>query len=210
MVNGIAPLSEISIGDRINQIGSFLGEEELKLATSVKPSVIEPMPEPIISETPVYPEFSPTAANAEMIDLLRQVVNNQEVERVEYNRSHALVDDSPVYDWLELSVPAGSLVTFTLTVPEGSRFFFNYFNITYRADTIYNITVDGVAEPPTTEPVTDWADHYNSVFSPPRICQRHVIITALNNGDATTTYGCFLNGFFRASTKIDKSYLGAR
>ena len=203
-------MAEISIGERIKQIGSFLGEEELKLATSVAPAPVpEPIPEPVAPIAPTYPEFSPTAANAEMIDLLNQVVKNQETERTSWERSNPLITDSPIYDFLELSVPPGFLATFTLNINEGVRFFCNYLNITYRDDTIYGITIDGVAEPPTTEPIIDWADHY-LIFRPPRICQRHVILTALNNGDETVTYACMINGFFRASTKIDSEYLGAR
>ncbi len=211
MTNGIAPIKEISVGDRISEIETFLGQEELKLTTTeiLPPVVTELVPEPVIPIAPIYTEFSPTAVNAEMIDLLRQIIKNQEVERKSYERNNPLTTDNPVYDWLELSTPAGFLATFTLTIPEGFVFLFEYFNTTYRDDTIYSITIDGVTEPTTTEPVMDWADHY-LIFRPPRICYRHVIITALNNGDATTTFGCFIRGFFRSTTKVSKEYVGAR
>jgi len=207
MTNGIAPLKEVSIGERIADIETFLNQEELKLTTEEIPTPTVEI-EPVITE-PIYPTFSPTAANAEMIDLLRQIIRNQEVERRSYERNNPLTTDNPVYDWLELSTPAGFLATFTLTVPEGFVFLFEYFNTTYRANTVYNISIDGVAEPTTTEPVMDWADHF-LIFRPPRICYRYVIITALNNGDATTTYGCFIRGFFRSTTKVSKEYIGAR
>lgn len=148
-------------------------------------------------------------ANAEIINLLNKIVQNQEIDRKSYERSNPLITDSPIFDWLELSVPPGYLATFTLTVNEGVRFFFNYFNVTYRANTVYNIAIDGVTEPATTEPVMDWADH-QIIFFPPRICQNYIIITALNNGNTTQTYGCFINGFFRQATQVSKEYIGAR
>ena len=190
----------VSISERIKQIEQFLKEEE----TPEVPLAPSPIPEP----TPVVAP-APILNNTEIIGLLRRILINQLIERRSWERNNPLITDNPVYDWLELSNPAGFLATFTLTVPEGQAFFFDYFNITFRDDTVYNITIDGVAESTTTEPIMDWADHY-LIFRPPRICYKHVIITALNNGTDTQNYGCFMQGFFRQTIKLDKEYIGSR
>ncbi len=194
----------VTISKRIKQVEQFLKEQE---ETPEVPLAPAPIPDTIPEPIPVAP--APTLNNTEVIGLLRRILINQLIERRSWERNNPLITDSPVYDWLELSTPAGFLATFTLTVPEGQVFFFDYFNTTFRDDTVYNITIDGVAEPSTTEPVMDWADHY-LIFRPPRLCYEHVIITALNNGVDTQNYGSFLQGFFRQTIKLDKEYLGAR
>ena len=187
----------VSISEKIKEIEQFLKDQEETPEVPLAPSLTPIAPAPILNN------------NAEIVELLRRILINQLIERRSWERSNPLLSDSPIYDWLELSTPPGYLATFTLTVNEGVKFFLDYFNITYRDDTIYNITIDGVTQSTTTEPVMDWADHY-SMFSPPRICQNHIIITALNNGATTQNYGCFIQGWFRSSTKVDKEYLGAR
>ena len=183
------------ISERIKEIEKFLNEEET-------PEV--PLAEPT-------PEVAPVSNinNDEVVRILTRILLNQLIDRKSWERNNPLITDSPVYDWLELTTPPGFLATFTLTVPEGQVFFFDYFNITYRDDTVYNITTDGVTEPTTTEPVMDWADHY-LIFRPPRLCYEQVTITALNDGVTTQNYGCFIRGFFRQSIKTDKDYMGAR
>ncbi len=192
----------VNIAERIKEIEKFLNKEEKTPEVPLAPAPI-PTPSPETAPTPMLNN------NAEIIGVLRRILINQLIERRSWERSNPLITDNPVYDWIELATPAGFIATFTLTVPEGRAFFFDYFNITYRDDTIYTITIDGVAEPTTTEPVMDWADHY-LIFRPPRLCYEHVIITALNNGDETQTYGCFMRGFFRQTVKVDKDYIGAR
>ena len=155
------------------------------------------------------PTNNQIGGNTEVIRLLNRIVENQDRDRKEYERNNPLITDNPVYDWAELITPAGYLATFTLIIPEGFSFMFDYFNITYADDTVYNITVDGVAEPTTTDTVMDWGDHY-LIFRPPRLCYRSVVITALNDGAITQTYDCFIRGFLRQSIKLDKEYLGSR
>lgn len=205
---------EISIGERISEIETFLGQEEIKLTTTeISPPVVtEPVPEPVISETPAYPAFSPTAANAEMIHLLSQMVKNQEIERKSWERNNPLTTDSPVYDWAEETIDPGYMVTFTLNVPEGQVFFFEYFNITYNADTTYNVYIDNVGPatlPTLTDVLQDFGNHA-PFFKPPRLCYQDVVITALNNDDVAHTYSVFIRGFFRSEVKTDKEYLGSR
>ena len=149
------------------------------------------------------------ADNTEVIRLLNRIVENQDRDRKEYERNNPLITDNPVYDWAELATPAGYLATFILTIPEGFSFMFDYFNITYADDTVYNIIVDGVAEPTTTDTIMDWGDHY-LIFRPPRLCYRNIVITALNDGVIAQIYGCFIRGFFRQTTKVDKEFIGSR
>ena len=206
MVNDIAPLKEIPVEERIKEIGSFLGKEGKKAIEETK--VDEPIPE--APTPPIYPTFSPTAANAEMINLLSQIVKNQETERKSWERNNPLITDSPVYDWAEATINPGFQVIFTLTIPEGSTFFFEYFNITYAVDSVYNITIDGAGTsvfPTLTDVLQDFGDHF-PIFKPPRLCYRSVVITALNGGVVAQAYGCFIRGFYRQTIKTEKEYLG--
>jgi len=198
-------IAELTIGERIKEIENFLEDQEetpapIPLAPITIPTDVLPTP---ITPTPIINN------NEEVIKILNRILINQLIERKSYERNNPLITDIPIYDWLEIETPAGYIVTFTLTVPEGFLFFFDYFNITYAPNTIFNITIDGVAESPVTDPVQDWGNHA-PFFNPPRICQDHVIITALNDGTVDQTYGCFMRGFFRQSIKIDKDYIGAR
>lgn len=152
------------------------------------------------------------AANTEILNLLSRIVENQEIDRRNYERNNPLITDNPVYDWLELSTPSGSQATFSMTVPEGSVFFFEYFNITWAANTTYTITIDSVGPPTlplTTDTIQDFGDHL-PLFKPPRMCYRTIVLTALNGDNNTHIYDCFIRGFFRSSTKVDKQYFGQR
>lgn len=211
--------------------GGFEGEVDIPEAPVEEPTLpatAPPLPAPT---PPPIPPPEPPYDVGELLSIMIQnqgtfiegqnkiikgqdkVIENQEVERREYNRSHILVDDSPVYDWAEaIGVEPGYQVTFTLTIPEGSVFFFEYFNITYNADTIYNISIDSVGSPtlPTlTDVLQDFGDH-NIMFRPPKLCYQDVVITALNNGAIAQTYSVFVRGWFRQSVKIDKEYIGSR
>ncbi len=193
----------VNITETIKQVEKFLKEQE---ETPEVPLAPAPIPEP----TPVAP--APILNNTEVIGLLRRILINQLIERREYERSNVLIDDSPIYDFAEETIDPGYMVTFTLTIAEGRTFFFEYFNITYNADTIYNLYIDGVGPgtlPTLTDVLQDFGDH-NIMFSPPRLCYQNVIITALNNDNVAHTYSVFLRGWMRSSTKVDKSYLGSR
>ncbi len=194
----------VSISERIKEIEKFLKEEE---ETPEVPLAPAPIPEP----TPVAP--APVLNNnVEVVGLLRRMLINQLIERRSWERSNPLITDSPIYDWAEETIDPGFMVTFTLTVNEGSVFFFDYFNITYNADTVYNLYIDGVGPgtlPTLTDVLQDFGDH-SPFFRPPRLCYRYVIITALNTDNVAHTYSVFLRGWFRQSVKVDKSYLGSR
>jgi len=198
--------------------GKFAGdvdlpvEEPAPLATPTEPT--EPAP-PI---SPIIPP-PPETYDVEILKLLSIIgtnqgtmIENQNLERRRWERSNPLITDSPVYDWAEETIDPGYQVSFTLTIPEGNVYFFEYLNITYNADTVYEIIIDEVGDPtlPTlTDVLQDFGDH-SPFFKPPRLCYRSVVITALNNDDVAHTYSVFLRGWFRQSLKTDKEYLGAR
>jgi len=181
------------IEERVKRIEEFLGERER------------------IPGIPVAPV--PNLNNNEgVIELLSQIGQNQNLERLRWERCNPMITDSPVYDWAEETIDPGFMVTFTLTVNEGSIFFFEYFNITYNAETIYNIYIDGVGPatlPTLTDVIQDFGDHL-PFFKPPRLCYQNVIITALNDDAVAHTYSVFIRGFFRQQIQSDKEYLGSR
>ncbi len=204
MVNEIAPPAKLDIDERIKEIEKFLNVQD-----ELEPEVI-PIPEPTIPI--IVPAPTNQALNVEMVRLLNRMVMNQELERKRWERCNPLATDNPVYDWAEATIDPGFMVTFTLTIPEGNVFFFEYFNITYSADTVYNIYIDGVGPatlPTLTDVLQDFGDH-NPFFKPPRLCYRSVVVTALNDGNEATTYSIFMRGFFRQSIKTDPEYLGQR
>ncbi len=207
MTNEIAPPADLNIDERIKEVEKFLNEEE-------KPREIQaltPAPIPTAPIAPITP-LTTQIANTEMINLLSRIVQNQNLERMRWERCNPMITDSPVYDFAEETIDPGYMVTFTLTVNEGSVFFFEYFNITYNDDTIYNLYIDGVGPatlPTLTDVLQDFGDH-SPFFKPPRLCYQNVIITALNNDDVAHTYSVFLRGWFRQQIKTDKEYLGSR
>ena len=198
----------VSITDRIKQVEKFLKDQEETPKTPEVPLT----PAPILTPAPAVAPALALNDNVEVIGLLRRMLINQLIERREYERSHVLIDDSPIYDFAEETIDPGFMVTFTLTIAEGRIFFFEYFNITYNEDTIYNLYIDGVGPgtlPTLTDVLQDFGDH-NIMFSPPRLCYQNVIITATNVGAIAQTYSVFMRGWFRQSVKIDQEYLGSR
>jgi len=130
--------------------------------------------------------------------LLEQKKTNRLLEEQKdwFIRRNAIERDQPIYDWNEAEVPAGYLVQFILTVPEGWEFYFQYPNITYFDDTTYSIWIDGVWEPTLTDSLQDFGDHA-VIFDPPKIAYSQAEVWALNNSTVTRTYNCFFRGFLR-------------
>ncbi len=198
--------------------GKFEGDVDLPVEEPA-PAGPTPIPTPIPPLTPPIIPPLPETYTDEMLKLLSIIgtnqgiiIENQNLERRRWERCNPLATDSPVYDWNEATIDPGFMVTFTLTIPEGSVFFFEYFNISYNDDTTYNIYIDGVGPatlPTLAEVMQDFGDH-NPFFKPPRLCYTNVEITALNNGVIAQTYSAFIRGFFRQQIKTDKEYLGQR
>ena len=192
--------------------GAFQGNIDLPAEEPIPPPTSPPAPAPII---PPPPE----SYDEEILKLLSIIgtnqgtmIENQNLERRRWERTNPLITDSPVYDWAEATIDPGFMVTFTLTVNEGSVFFFDYWNISYNDDTTYNIYIDGVGPatfPTLVEVMQDFGDH-QKIFFPPRLCYTNVKITALNNGVIAQTYSAFVRGWFRQQIKTDKEYLGSR
>lgn len=229
-------MAEVSTKERIKEIEKFLSDEEenitkapfkgeyktpiLGFTGKFKGDVDLPVEEPALATLPAPTPPTPTPLEpppvpidlSGVITLLRRILINQLIERRSWERNNPLLSDSPVYDWAEETIDPGYIVTFNLPILEGNIFFFDYFNITYNANTIYNLYIDGVGPgtlPTLTDVILDFGNH-QKIFLPPRLCYQNVIITALNNDDVAHTYSVFIRGFFRSSTKIDKEYLGAR
>ena len=211
MVKDIAPpQKELSIKERISEVEKFLGKEEEKIkkeAEAKKLAIIQTPTTTPKQKLKIGDTSNPN--NEEVVRLLGRIIEDQNIERKSWERNNPLITDSPIYDWAEETIDPGFLVSFTLIVPEGQVFFFEYFNITYNADTIYNVVIDGTAEPTTIDTIQDFGDH-NPFFKPPRMCYEQVAISALNNGVIAQTYGVFMRGWFRQTIKIDKEYVGSR
>ena len=129
----------------------------------------------------------------EVVVLLKKLVENQEIDRVRYERANAIEGDEPIYDWLELETPPGYIATFTYTVSEGHVFYLEYLNITFNADTVYNIWIDGAYQPQLTDVLQDFGDHAQ-VWKPQKKVYNNVQVTALNNGLITQNYASFFRG----------------
>jgi len=224
-------VEEINVKERIKEIEKFLGEEEASIIKApfeasyrsntgifkgqIQGNIDLPIEEPTV--IPTIPTIPPPPAPipidlSGVIILLSRIIANQDLERMRWERCNPLATDSPVYDWAEATIDPGYIVVFTLTIPEGSVFFFEYFNISYNPDTTYNIYIDSVGPatfPALAEVMQDFGDH-NPFFKPPRLCYNNVEITALNNGIIAQTYSAFVRGFFRQQIKTDKDYLGGR
>jgi len=210
----IAPMKKLGIKQRIEEIERFLKEQEEKIVeplpperveepipSIIPPRIVEPRPPriPPITEEPV-PE--PPSEN-EAITLLKKITENQEIDRKRWERRNAIEGDEEIYDFNEASVPPGYIVEFYLDVPEGWVYFINYINITYAADTDYNIWIDNIWEPTLTDSILDFGNH-QSYYIPPRKCYTQAKITALNNGLITQTYNVFFGGFLRRYRAIGR------
>ena len=185
MNENIAPMAELDIDERIKEIEKFLEEQEKKAIPIPPKKIEEPAPE------------------NEAITLLKKITENQEIDRKRWERRNAVEGDEEIYDFNEASVDPGHIVEFYLDVPEGWVLFLNYINITYAADTDYNIWIDNIWEPSLTDSILDFGNH-QSYYIPPRKCYTQAKITALNNGAITQTYNVFFGGFLRRYRAIGR------
>ena len=188
MVNSnIAPMAELDVDDRIAEIEKFLEEQEKKAIMPKAPpkKLEEPIPED------------------EAITLLKKIAENQELDRKRWERANATENDQEIYDWNEAEVPPGYAVDFYIDVNEGWVLFLKYINITYAADTTYDIWIDNIWEPTLTDSILDFGNH-QSYFIPPRKAYTQARITALNNGLITQTYNVFFGGFLRRYRAISR------
>ncbi len=196
--------------------GSLKGN--VNLPKTAQPPIIDPTPPPL--PPPLPPEEYEDESHKLLAIMIQnqgigiqnqnQIIENQLWDRIEYERSNPLINDSPVYDWEESVVPPGFMVIFTLTIPDGKTLFLDYFNISFEENSIYNFIADGISTPALTEVLMDFGDHYNNMFNPPRLCYSSVVVTALNDGNEDQTYSFFIRGFLRDSTKVNTQYLGQR
>ena len=188
MVNPrIAPLAELDIDQRIVEIEKFLEDQEKK--------IIEPKPKP----TPPTPKVS-AVGNEDVITLLKKISENQEIDRIRYERNNAISGDDPIYDWSEVTIQPGQVVQFIYNVPEGHVFFLEYVNIVHNIDTTYSIFIDGQYQPNLSYAIEDFGDHMD-IWNPPKMCYNNVQVWALNNWVANQTYATFFrcwNRFYRA------------
>jgi len=205
-------MEEISVGERVEDIERFMAgkiDTSKKLSDQTPTPLVPPPPQTYADES--LRLLSIIATNqGSAIQNQNRIIKNQELERKSWERNNPLTTDSPVYDWAEATINPGYQVIFTLAVPEGSVFFFEYFNITYNVDSTYDLSIDSAGTsvfPTLTDVLQDFGDHL-PIFKPPRLCYMSVVITALNNGVLAQTYSCFVRGFFRQSIKTEKEYLG--
>jgi len=179
MVNpNIAPQSELDVDERIAEIEKFLEKQEKK--------VIDPKPKKL--EEPSPPE--------DVITLLKKITENQEKDRVRFERSNPVEGDDPIYDWAEAIIDPGQMVQFIYIVPEGRAFFFEYLNVVHNIDTTYYIWIDGVYQPTLSYALQDFGDHAQ-IYKPPKMAYNKVEVWCLNNWIAPQTYATFFRGFNR-------------
>lgn len=175
------PVKQLSIQERIREVEKFLEEQEKK--------AIMPKAPPKKVEEPAPPEN-------EAITLLKKISENQEIDRKRFERNNPVENDEPIYDWNEATIDPGYMVQFSLFVPEGHVFYFEYLNVTYNADTVYYIWIDGAYEPTLTDTLQDFGDHAQ-IYKPPKMCYNKAEVWCLNNGDDAQTYSVFFRGFLR-------------
>lgn len=197
--------------------GKFKGNVDLPQTS--QPPIIPPTDPPIPPPEPPYDNQVAELLAIQIqnqgivIQNQNQLIEGQKMDRIEYERNNPLINDNPLYDWTEATVPVNSMVTFTLAVPEGQVLFLQYWNMTFVDDSLYGHQIDGTGAttlPNLTEPLQDFGNHGLPFFNPPRLIYSHLILTATNLGDDEAVYGVFLRGFFRQTTKLNPEYQGAR
>lgn len=200
--------------------GKFKGNVELpkQIPTPTEPT--PPAPEEPLP--PIPPPYDNQVAELLAISIQNQaiqiqnenaIIKNQILDRISYERSNAVGNDSLLYDWAEETIDPAYQVTFTVLVPEGKVLFLQYFNLTYNEDSYYTHQLDSVTAPTLpdlTEPLEDFGDHGVPFFNPPHLCYSNVVFSVANLGIFPRTYGIFVRGFFRDTTKINKGYVGQR
>ncbi len=127
---------------------------------------------------------------------LIEMKETQYLERLRFEKDNAVAGDINVHDWAEVDVPPGSIVVFNILINEGWVFHCKWVNCTFADDTTYTLTFDGRYEPPLSEFIMDYADHYRT-FEPPIRSYSQAQITALNLSETTNTYSVFYGGFLR-------------
>lgn len=213
MVNpNIAPKKQLGIKQRIEEIERFLKEQEEKIITPkpMSPKKLETQaPFEGTYKTPILGLTGttqrqvslPTApvnneVSEDMLNVLKKISENQEIERKRYERDNPVEGDEPIYDWAEATINPGQLVQFIYTVPEGHVFYFEYPNITHQVDTTYSIWIDGSYQPTLSQTLQDFGDHLQ-IYKPPKMAYNKVEVWALNGWVAAQTYSCFFRGFNR-------------
>lgn len=197
--------------------GLFAGAVSGTVDTPIPTEPTPPSPQPPIPppEGGSTEELLSVMIQNQAIQIYNQVaiVQNQILDRISYERNNAVGNDSLLYDWAEEVVEPGFQVTFSISVPDGKVLFLEYWNVTYNANTYYIHEIDSVTAPTLpnlTEPLQDFGDHGSPFFNPPHLCYANVSITAANLGILPLTYGIFMRGWFRDSTKVNPDYVGTR
>ena len=195
----------VSITDRIKQVEKFLKEQETP-ETPVVPLTPALIPEP----TPIAPALA-LNDNVEVIGLLRRILINQLIERRSWERSNPIAGDERIYEWTQRTLQPGFQVNFSITVTEGQVFFMEFFNITYNADTEYEIYIDGELQGEQnplytlTDTPQDFGDNL-PLYNPPRACYRLIEVRAANLGAIAQTYNVTFRGFSRPVEKVEKIF----
>jgi len=174
---------ELSVQERIKEIERFLDEQEQKSKFLKKEEHTQP------------------TINSEVVDLLKKIVENQEIDRKRFERNNPIEGDDPIYDWAEATIGPEDTVIFTYTVPEGRVFFLEYLNVTHQLDTVYYIWIDGQYQPTLSYALQDFGDHAQ-IYKPPKICYSKVEVWCVNDDVVDHTYSVFFRGFNRWSRKI--------
>ena len=141
--------------------------------------------------------------NGDVVELLKKITENQEIERKIYERNNPVEGDDPIYDWSEATINPGQAVEFVYIVPEGYVFFFEYLNVVHNIDTTYEIWIDGVYQPTLSYALQDFGDHAQ-IYKPPKMAYNKVEIHCLNNWIAAQTYATFFRGFNRWYRSINR------
>lgn len=212
----IAPPIELSVDERILEIEKFLeGQEAEAGITPTKPIPKQlaqvPFEGTYKSRTGLFKGETSgqvdlpitSVANGEMVELLKKLVENQEIDRIRYERDNPISGDDPIYDWSEATIQPGQVVQFIYTVPEGHIFYLEYINIVHNVDTTYSIFIDGQYQPTLSYAIEDFGDHM-SIWKPSKMCYNNVQVWALNNWVAAQTYATFFRGWNRFYRAINR------
>ena len=111
----------------------------------------------------------PISTNAELLETMKAIKNNQDIERKRYERGHAVYGDEPINQWAEEDISEGQVGTFTFNVPEGQVFFWSYPSVSWNKNSTFYVYIDGALQPALSEVVQDMVDHSN-VFIQPKKC----------------------------------------
>lgn len=205
MNENIAPPAELGVEERVAEVKKFLKEKAIE--PEAPPKKLEGTQAPFEgtykSQTGLFKGTTsgqvalPTAPiNGEMLDVLNSINNKMELERVRFEKTNAVSGDQNIHDWVEASVPSGSIATFSFQLNEGWVFHIQKIQITYQPLSIYNFIRDGIYEPTLSEWVNDYADQY-VLFNPPLKAFSQCEISVLNLSGITQIYSVFMGGFLR-------------